>query len=123
MNPIPIIMNLTGLGKIASTFALVAFLLLTIGIGKCAYDNNVIKEYEAGVQVDVIDATSEASAAADAEAEKYEAEFGKRQTQDRKEIENAKVTGKSPFDSWNVDRDLVSGRVQQPASANRKAAD
>lgn len=119
MNPIPIIMNLTGLGKIASIFAMIAFVLLTIGIGKCAYDNNIIKIHEAEVQVDVIDTTSEASAAADAEAEKYEAEFGKRQTQDKEDIDNAKVNGNSPFDSWNA----PDKRVQQPASADRKATD
>lgn len=118
MNPIPIIMNLTGLSKVGSTVALILFLFAVLGMAKCSYDNSVITEYEAEVQADVVDTTSEASAAADAEAAKYETEFGKRQTQDKKEIDDAKVTGSSPFDSWNAQ----PKRVQQPASADRKTA-
>lgn len=84
------------------------------------HDKDVIAKHETEVQADVVDATSEAGAAADAEAAKYETEFGKRQTQDKKDIDDAKVSGSSPFDSWNVDRPAVSGGVQ-PARADRKA--
>lgn len=62
------------------------------------HDKGVIADHEAEVKADVIDATSEASAEADAAAAKYEAEFGKRQTQDKKDIDNAKNDQSSPFD-------------------------
>lgn len=98
MNPIPIIMNLTGLGKVGSTVALIALLLAVSGIAKCSYDASVIADHEAEVKADVIDATSEASTEADAAAVKYDAEFGKRQAQDKKDIDNAKNDQSSPFD-------------------------
>ena len=82
------------------------------------HDKGIIADHEETVQADVIDATSEASAEADAAAAEYESGFGKRQDQNRKEIDNAKLDGSSPFDSWNAD----AKRVPPAAGADRKAA-
>lgn len=98
MNPISLIMQFTGLGKLASTLALIVALFGLLAVGKCAYDGSIIDRYEDGVKADVIDATSEASEEADAEQAKYDAEFGKRQDKDRKDIEDAKRSQISPFD-------------------------
>ncbi len=81
------------------------------------HNSRVIAEYESGVTAEIIDATSEASAEADEAAAAYEAEFGMRQDKDRKDIENAKVNGSSPFDSWNE-----FGGVQPPKRADSEAA-
>jgi hypothetical protein len=49
MNPIALITRFTGLGKAASTFGLIAAVIMALGVAKCAYDRSIIKNHDAKI--------------------------------------------------------------------------
>ena len=47
MNPIALLMRVTGLSKVAVIGGLVTALILALGLAKCAYDRSIIANHEA----------------------------------------------------------------------------
>ena len=117
----PFILRLIGgkLKRLADVLAVISIIAVLVGgwnLWLHFHDKDVVKDYEAGVQADVVDTTTKAEVEADAAAAKYEADFIKKQAKEIKEIQDAKDAGNSPFDSWNDNR-----RVQPAAGEDRKA--
>ncbi len=100
----PFILRLLGgrfkwLADLIAIAVILAFVAAPVGLWLHFHDRSVIADHEAAIKTEIINATSEASADANAATAKAETKFNTGQEKSRKDIQDAKDDNRSSLDA------------------------